>query len=278
MSPTSLPRRLRVAVTVGALAATATTGGVAYAATSSPAPSATSPSSSPSSGSTAAPSESASTTAPRPGPRAGDGVVTSVDSDSLTVRDATGTSRTYQVTSSTKIHRGPGETLTLADLSAGDRVKVRTSSDSSDDSTAVDIDQHLAHLDGIVSAVSGSTVTITDRDGFRRVIELQDSTTYRSSGEASSRSAVVTGEQVRAQGRVASDGTSLDASSVDVSTPGEEPAPPAGGPGAGGPGGNGPRDGGPGEGGPGEGGPGRVDGQATPAAPEASPAATSSGS
>lgn len=263
MPPTALPRRLRVALTVGVLAA-GTTGGVAYATGGSPTPSASS---------AAAPSTTGSSTAPRPGRGAGRGVVTNVGSNSLTVRNNAGTSRTYQLTSSTTIHRGPEQTIKLSDLRSGDRVNVRTASDSASDNTAVDIDQHLAHLDGIVSDVSGPAVTITDHDGFRRVIHLQDSTTYRSSGASSSRSAVVTSKQVRAQGRVASDGTSLDASSVEVSNPGDEPAPPAGGHGPRGPGGSGPR-----HGGPRDGGPGPAGGQPAPSSAPSSPSATTSGS
>lgn len=226
-------RSVRLATAAGAVIAIGSVGtAVAVAATSTPSP---------------APSSSGNAQPPTPpapgrdGPRGdkrghgGPGradVVTAVGTDSLTVRTLAGTTKTYAVTSATKIHQGPGTTLQLGDLRVGDRVNVRPTTEGG--STAADIDQHLAHLDGIVTAVDGDTVTITDHDGFTRVLNLQDTTSYTSSGTSSTRSAVTVGKQLRAEGRVASDRTSLDASRVDLSIPGQRPVGPpvAGGPGA----------------------------------------------
>lgn len=98
------------------------------------------------------------------------------------------------------------------------------------------VEARPAHLDGTVTAVGSDTVTLVDRDGFTRTVLTSGDTVYVEDGETTSRSALTDGEHVRAQGRVASDGTSLQADRVEVG----EPTPPAGGPGKGGPGKGGP--------------------------------------
>jgi len=82
---------------------------------------------------------------------------------------------------------------------------------------------------GTVTAVSGSTITITDRDGFSREIKVSGSTTYTDGLTAIPK----VGDKIHAEGTVDTDKTSLDATRVGLMT---EHAPP----GAGGPGGHGP--------------------------------------
>lgn len=96
---------------------------------------------------------------------------------------------------------------------------------------------HAPHLDGTVTAVSGSIITITDRDGFSREIKVSGSTTYTDGLTAIPK----VGDKVHAEGTVDTDKTTLDATTVGLMT--EH---------AGGPGGHGPG----GKGGPGPGGPG----------------------
>ncbi len=85
---------------------------------------------------------------------------------------------------------------------------------------------HQPHLDGTVKSVSGSTVLITDRDGFTRTIKLSSATKYTDSLSAAK---LTKGTKIHAEGTVDADQTSLDATSVGTM--------PAGGPGRGGPGG-----------------------------------------
>lgn len=125
------------------------------------------------------------------------------------------------------------------------------------------------HLDGVVLARSGSQITITDPEGFRRTLRVTASTRY-ADGLTSS---VAVGTRIHAEGVVDADHTTLDATSI-----GAAPTPPAGGPGAR-PGREpvGPRDpkgAGPGRGGP-TGGPGR---STPPAAPSPQPTASGSSS
>jgi len=81
------------------------------------------------------------------------------------------------------------------------------------------------HLDGKVVAVSVTTVTVADRDGFWRTINLSDSTTYTNIGVAATKDAVTVGSFVAARGTVNADHTSLDATTLDVA-----PTPPHDGP------------------------------------------------
>lgn len=83
------------------------------------------------------------------------------------------------------------------------------------------------HLGGQVVAVSSSTVTVADHDGFWRTINLGDTTTYRKLGVSATKDAVTVGTFVAARGTVNADHTSLDATSLDVA-----PTPPHGGPSA----------------------------------------------
>lgn len=87
---------------------------------------------------------------------------------------------------------------------------------------------HAPHIGGTVVTVSGSTVTVTDRDGFTRTIELADDATVTKDGAASQVSAITAGEHIEATGTVDSNGTTLDATAVTIG----QPTPPKGGPGA----------------------------------------------
>jgi hypothetical protein len=69
---------------------------------------------------------------------------------------------------------------------------------------------HSPHLEGTVQSVSGSTILITDRDGFTRTIKVSGATTY--SDNLTSSPAV--GTAISAEGTVDADGTSLDATKV----------------------------------------------------------------
>ena len=270
-SPSRSSRRAGVIglLAVGGLAAGGAALHVANAAGAAPSGSSASGSSasgssasgsSASSASTAAsPTASGAATCTRPGPGLGgrpasrpapggpgrgpigtgaDGRITAVSSSSLTVRDLFGKSYRYKITSATVIHSGPARSVKVGALAVGEHVVVRTSSSTS---TAADIDLHLARIDGSVSAVSSSAITLIDRDGFTRTIDTDSQTKYTLNAASSSRSKVTTGTVVRAEGKVDVDGTALDAANVDVVTAAKIPAAswprpcaPQGGPGPGG--------------------------------------------
>jgi Domain of unknown function (DUF5666) len=68
------------------------------------------------------------------------------------------------------------------------------------------------HLMGTVKSVSGSTILITDQDGFTRTIKVSGSTKYEDSLTANP----AAGTKIAAEGTVDSDGTSLDATTVSA--------------------------------------------------------------
>lgn len=180
------------------------------------------------------PSDSTTTTSTSP-PSAGDfagGVITAVSSDSITVKDMSGTSTTYTITSTTTFSEGR-TTVSESALAVGQRVGIQLS--SSDSTTATSIDVQLPMLVGTVSAVDGDTVTITDQQGFSRTIVVDSSTTYTKSGSSATLADVTVGEVIAAQGTVDTNLTSLDATSVSIGLP-TTPDGGAGGPGFGGPG------------------------------------------
>ncbi|MCW2527128.1 MAG: hypothetical protein JWM76_1988 [Pseudonocardiales bacterium] len=69
---------------------------------------------------------------------------------------------------------------------------------------------HKPHLGGTVKSVSGSTILVTDRDGFTRTIKTSSATTYNDSLTASP----AVGTVINAEGTVDADGTSLDATVI----------------------------------------------------------------
>ena len=77
---------------------------------------------------------------------------------------------------------------------------------------------HQPHLAGTVKAITDTRITITDRDGFTRQINIK-----------SKPDGVAVGTRIHAEGTVNADGVSLDATSVGVAP--ERPGRPGGGPG-----------------------------------------------
>jgi Domain of unknown function (DUF5666) len=74
---------------------------------------------------------------------------------------------------------------------------------------------------GTVTAVSGSTITITDWDGFTREIHVSGSTTYTDGLTAIPK----VGDKIHAEGTVDADKTSLDATTIGLMTDTHRPAP-----------------------------------------------------
>jgi len=88
-------------------------------------------------------------------------------------------------------------------------------------STTMERPAHVPHIHGTVVSVSGSTVTVTDRDGFTRTIVVTADTTYEDGLSAD----LAVGTVIRASGTVDANGTSLDAAKIRTA-----PAGPLGGP------------------------------------------------
>jgi len=168
-----------------------------------------------------------------PGKHGLDGSVSNLQTSSFTLLAQDGTRRTVTLTSSTTYHRGPATTASRSALADGEHVKVRANGTppapgSSTSVQAADVNIIAPHMDGTITAIGGSTITITDPDGFTRTIKTSSSTTYTHNGQSSSRSALANGQNVHAVGSVDSDRTDLDAATVNTGTPPPPPIPPQG--------------------------------------------------
>ena len=118
-------------------------------------------------------------------------------------------------------------------FAATDSAATDSAATTSDSSSSTERPAHEPHLHGTVVSADGSTITITDRDGFTRTIQVSSDTVFEDDLTAD----LAAGTEIRAAGTVNSNGTSLDASTI-----GTAPTKPAdGGPGDGGPGKGGPR-------------------------------------
>lgn len=167
-----------------------------------------------------------------PGKHGLDGSVSNLQSSSFTLLARDGTRHTVTLSSSTTYNRGPATTASRSALADGEHVKVRPTGTpaapgSNASVQAADVSIIAPHMDGVISAIGGSTVTITDPDGFTRTIKTSSSTTYTHNGQSSSRSVLANGQNVHAVGSVDSDHTDLDAASVNTGTP-PPPTPPQG--------------------------------------------------
>ncbi len=143
--------------------------------------------------------------------------VTKVSGQTISAKRQDGTAVTVHVTSSTTYERA-GKQVSLSAVTAGEMIGVmgQRNSDGSVNATRVAI--ILPGFRGQVTAVSGSTITITDPRGTH-TINVTGSTTYTTDGgSASSLSAVVKGVEIEAVGTKNADG-SLNAEAVEVETP-----------------------------------------------------------
>jgi hypothetical protein len=147
------------------------------------------------------------------GDRMGGGVtITNISGSSISLRTADGWTRTITVDSGTTYSKG-GATITFGDLKAGDQVAFRQTRESDGSYTIDSITVVLPHLGGEVTAVSGSTITVTEPDGTTGTIMVSGTTTYTVNGNGASLSDLKVGMRIVAEGTLNSDG-SLAASNV----------------------------------------------------------------
>lgn len=76
----------------------------------------------------------------------------------------------------------------------------------------------LPRIGGVVTNVSGSTLTLTSLDGATRTVTVSNATTYDKDGHSASLGDITNGTAIAAQGSVGSDGV-LSAVRVDIQTP-----------------------------------------------------------
>ena len=138
--------------------------------------------------------------------------ITAIDGDKVSLETDDGWTRTITLTDATTITKA-GATITAGDLAVGDEVRIRQ--DRADDGTytVTHLVVVLPTLAGQVTAVNGSTITITLRGGTTATIHVDGDTIYRVGGEDGALSDVTVGSIVIAEGTQRADG-SLDADIV----------------------------------------------------------------
>lgn len=139
--------------------------------------------------------------------------ITAIDGTKLSLETENGWTRTIDAADAT-VTEG-GQTVELSTLEVGDQVVFRETRDDDGTYTVTAIAVVQPSVAGTVASVSGSTVTVTTRDGASQKVTLTDATTYTLGRTDATKAAVVAGVRILARGSLGADGT-LTAASVVV--------------------------------------------------------------
>ena len=107
--------------------------------------------------------------------------ITAIDGSSVALKTVDGWTRTIEVTSSTQISKG-GDTIALSDLAVGDTIRFRQKRDADGSFSVTRIDVVLPTVAGTVTAKTGSTITLKQRDGTSVTVHVDASTKFRVQG------------------------------------------------------------------------------------------------
>jgi hypothetical protein len=144
------------------------------------------------------------------------GVVTNVNGSTLTITGFDGASHTINTDSNTRFDKA-GATAALSDVTNGAAIVAQGPVASDGTMTAVRITIQLPRLAGQVTAVNGSSYTISGRFGSSDTVNTTSSTTYvNANGSNAASSAVISGTYIMAEGTLSSDGKTLTAQRITV--------------------------------------------------------------
>jgi hypothetical protein len=144
------------------------------------------------------------------------GVVTNVSGTTLTLTGFNGASHTVSVTGQTRYQKA-GASAALSDVTTGTAIVAEGTLDSSGTLTAVRVLIRVPRIGGEVTAVNGSSYTVTARFGTTYTVNATSSTTYvNRDGTATSASAVKVGTYIAAEGTLSADRKSLTAQRILV--------------------------------------------------------------
>ncbi|MGZ6265631.1 MAG: DUF5666 domain-containing protein [Candidatus Limnocylindrales bacterium] len=143
------------------------------------------------------------------------GTVTAVGSNSVTISQANGSTRTLTLTGSTTFTMG-GTTVGQSALVVGARITARGTVDSSGNFTATAVTIQPALVVGTVASKTTSTIVVTTGAGKTVTVNVSSSTKYSVRGVASATlDSVAVGYTIQAQGTLNADG-SLTATAVQA--------------------------------------------------------------
>jgi hypothetical protein len=132
--------------------------------------------------------------------------VTAISGNSISLATADGWTRTITVDSGTTYSKS-GDTIALGDLKVGDEVAFRQTQETDGSFTIDSLAIIPPHAGGEVTAVSGSTITVTQRDGTTATIKVDGTTTYQVNGSDAALADVKVGMFLVAEGTKGSDGS-----------------------------------------------------------------------
>jgi hypothetical protein len=150
--------------------------------------------------------------------------ITAISGSSISLQTADGWTRTITVDSGTTYSES-GDTIALSDLAVGDEIRFEQTLEA-DGTYSIDAVAVIPpHVGGTVTAISGSTITVEQRDGTSATVSVTGDTTYEVSGtDGKALSDVEVGMFLVAEGTENSDG-SLTATAVRAADPGSMPGP-----------------------------------------------------
>jgi hypothetical protein len=144
------------------------------------------------------------------GPRAI--TIAGITGTSLALETDDGWTRTIETTGATITREGTA--ITLADLKVGDSIRFAETRNADGTYTVTDIAVVQPKVAGVVTEVSGNTITLSHPDGSAFVVHVGVGTTYTIPGkDQASLSDITAGNLVAAEGTLRDDG-SLDATEV----------------------------------------------------------------
>jgi hypothetical protein len=144
------------------------------------------------------------------------GVVTNVTGNTITLTGFDGASHTVNVTGQTRYQKA-GASAALSDVTSGTAIVAAGTLDSNGTLTGVRVLIRVPRIGGEVTAVNGSSYTVTARFGATYTVNPTSSTTYTNpNGTATSASAVKVGTYIAAEGTLSADGKTLTAQRILV--------------------------------------------------------------
>ena len=145
--------------------------------------------------------------------------ITAINGNNISLKTQDGWTRKITVDSGTTYSKS-GDTIALAALKVGDEIGFRQTREDDGTWTIDSVVVILPHVVGEVTKVSGSTITVEQRDGTTATITVNGQTDYAVDGDdAATLSDVKVGMFLVAEGAENSDG-SLTAARVKAGTPG----------------------------------------------------------
>jgi Domain of unknown function (DUF5666) len=143
----------------------------------------------------------------------GDITISAINGTKLSLQTADGWTRTIDASGAT-ITKG-GQTVQVSALKVGDQIvfQQQVQSDGTYKITAIYV--VLPRVTGVVTATDSASITVAQGDGTTKKIVVNSSTIYKVGDTTATKSAVVVGIRISAEGTQASDGT-FTAATVQV--------------------------------------------------------------